>query len=200
MNRIILSVLSLLLASSTIASAQSLGTASRPGFRFDILGGAGMLIGEEAPGQDINRPTLHVTATPSVVFGNAQHALGLMFTYRYNRLYHSSLYDDCWHTFFIGPQYTWVALPYDKSSFFWDIAMGGVMFKEILSMNSFSTSENLSGFGMDIGMGARIRTGENTHCIIRLSMLASTLDPNWGYDASLNASSVNLSVGFSFGK
>lgn len=182
---------------------------SRPGMRLEVLGGAGMFTGKAAPGQNINRAAYLGTVVPSVVFKDNRHAVGLMMMYRYNRLLDdfqyntilSSPVDVDWRTVFVGPQYTFVAEPLRSASYFVDLGMGGVLLSEkTISQDDSFYKLDLSGFGLNMGIGGRFGIGWSTFFVVKFSMLVSTLNPDWAGDQRLNVSSLNVSLGFSFGK
>lgn len=170
------------------------------GFRLEVLGGSGLLCGKKAPGEDIKRLTFHGSLAPSVVLKDNHYAIGILAIYRQNRLmeydYGAGSAHVDWSTFFIGPQCTLMARPHAKASFLMDMSLGGVFLSE--KMNGYSTKIN--GFGTTVGIGGRFSMGHSSYFIAKLSILAANLDPDWAYDERLNVSSINFSMGFSFGK
>lgn len=241
MKKSLRAILVLLLLSVQFVGAQPLEPApSKAGFRLGVSAGMGILTAKKSRmgGQSIedyaSQCTEDITVkcpeslgykdaknfgyqcdiAPAMVFNNNAHALGLLFSYKYNKfdgklnyseiiyannepmkIYDYNTINIDWHTTFIGPQYTWMPVPHSEHSFFMDFAVGYTNVTEKYN----GIKDSASDIGSQISLGSRIEAGKRHWLTLKLSFFTGVMGL-CSKDDKKDISSLSFSIGFMFGK
>lgn len=199
MNKIAFLLALALLMVSNDASAQyyyyDWDKGVKNGFRLDVNAGLSVLYGNlDGSHMDLDRSGLQIAAAPTYVFKSTDNSLGITMMLRQHSYEHRIIMDKIdMNVFYIGPTYTWVVVPYNKGSFFFDTSILYGRVNEKGNRSIMNRKRDTFGFGLSAGYGFKILS--KLRMTFKCTWMFSTYNPGEMTDRD-NISTFNFTTGF----